>query len=114
MFGGWVFFRSNGLAQAGGYFAALAGFGTGTWIVMDLTTNALGVALAVGMVACLPVLPWVTTLAEKCSAAMTPGWRAVGEFATIPVTLVALTLVVLGTGMALVGNTYSAFIYFRF
>jgi alginate O-acetyltransferase complex protein AlgI len=109
--GGWVFFRAASLGHAGGYLAALAGFGSGSWIAADMATNAVWVALAVGLVACMPVLP----LFDRAVAGVADrGYRWITELALTPVTLAALGLVFVGACAAMVGSTYSSFIYFRF
>jgi len=109
--GGWVFFRAATLGHAGGYFAALAGFTHGTWIAADLATNAVWVALAVGSVACLPVLP----LFDRAVAGVSSrGCRWLTELVLTPMTLAALGVVLVVASAAMIGSTYSTFIYFRF
>jgi alginate O-acetyltransferase complex protein AlgI len=93
---GWVFFRSQSLEEAGGIFAALFGFTNGTYIAADVMTNASILALAVGVPCCLPLGAWL---------------RAKGA-GTLGAALQAVLLVLAAAAIA--GNTYSAFIYFRF
>ncbi len=94
---GWVFFRAQSLDQAGGIFAAMCGLTDGTHVAGDVLTHAAGLALVVGAVICFPVWPWVQSR-----------WKA-GPFGVL---LLAALLVLAAAAIA--GNTYSAFIYFRF
>jgi alginate O-acetyltransferase complex protein AlgI len=94
---GWVFFRAQSLEQAGGIFAALFGFTDGTYIAADVLTNAAMLALAVGVPCCLPLGSWLQRR-----------WNA----GPLGVVLMAGLLVLAAAAIA--GNTYSAFIYFRF
>ncbi|QEL13183.1 MBOAT family O-acyltransferase [Limnoglobus roseus] len=94
---GWVFFRSQTLAQATGIFAALFGLTDGTHIAGDVMTHAAGIALAVGAFISVPVFPWL---------------KRQGNLALVAVPLLAVLLLLATAGIA--GSTYSAFIYFRF
>lgn len=94
---GWVFFRAQTLEQAGGIFAALCGFTNGTYIAADVLTNAGLVALAVGVPGCLPLAEWLKT--RGLSA---------------PVLVAGQAVLLVLAAAAIAGNTYSAFIYFRF
>jgi alginate O-acetyltransferase complex protein AlgI len=97
---GWAVFRATDLPHAGGVLAAMAGATGGTYTAADLLTNTGLAAILAGCVACLPVLPWLRDrLAE-------PVRTAVGVPATAGLTAACL--------IALAGQTYSAFIYFRF
>ncbi len=91
---GWVFFRAQTLEQAGGVFAALFGLSDGSHVAGDILTNAGRLALAVGCVACLPVLSW----------AKGRPWLA----------LAGLVVLMPLAAAWIAGSTYSAFIYFRF
>jgi alginate O-acetyltransferase complex protein AlgI len=93
---GWVFFRAQSLEQAGGVLEALFGFTGGTYIAGDVLTNASLAALVVGIPCCLPI------------GGRMQGWleRPLGA-------LILAGLLVLAAA-AIAGNTYSAFIYFRF
>ncbi len=94
---GWVFFRSQSFEQAFGIFAALFGQTDGTYIAGDVMTNAAALAIAVGCIACLPVVSWLPKRLH--STALSVCFLAVLLFLSIT---------------ANVGSTYSAFIYFRF
>lgn len=73
------------------------GITDGTYIAADVLTHAAGLALAVGAVICFPVWPWIQDR-----------WKA-GPFGVL---FLAALLVLAAAAVA--GNTYSAFIYFRF
>ncbi len=94
---GWVFFRAQTLEQAGGIFAALFGFTNGTYIAADVLTNAGWLALVAGAPFCLPLGAWL---------------KAKGVPA--PFLLAAQAVLLVLAAAAIAGNTYSAFIYFRF
>ena len=97
---GWVLFRAPTLPQAGAVVAAMFGFANGEYVAADFATNQLLAALPVGCLACLPVLPW---LAARRGAWALP--------ALAPAAVAGLMVASMA---ALAGNTYSAFIYFRF
>ncbi len=94
---GWVFFRAQTLEQAGGIFAALFGFTNGTYIAADVLTNAGLLALVVGVPFCLPLGAWLKSKGVPA-----------------PFLLAAQTVLLVLAAAAIAGNTYSAFIYFRF
>lgn len=97
---GWVFFRAQSLPQAGAMLAALCGFAEGTYIAADFLSQQVLLALCIGPLACLPVLTWLLD--------RRPRWADVALAPTAVACLLA------GSIIALAGNTYSAFIYFRF
>lgn len=94
---GWVFFRAQSLDQAAGIFRAMFGLTDGSYIAGDVLTHAAGLALAIGTIICFPVWPWIQSR-----------WKA-GPFGVL---FLAALLVLAAAAIA--GNTYSAFIYFRF
>jgi alginate O-acetyltransferase complex protein AlgI len=99
--GGWVFFRAGMLAQAGGYFAALAGGGRGL-IATDLLAGDVVVVLLIAVPACLPVAAWLRErLAERESVAAAAELAWCGG-------LLAASVVGLAAG------SYQPFLYFRF
>jgi alginate O-acetyltransferase complex protein AlgI len=89
---GWVLFRAQTLPQAGAILAAMFGFADGTYVAGDFLTNQLLVALAIGVPASGRVSPrrlfWLAPVVVGVYMAAAEIWLA--------------------------GNTYSAFIYFRF
>ncbi len=102
---GWTFFRAQTSAQAVAIIGAMFGFAEGTYTAADIVKNSTIVALAIGAIAALPVHRLATRL-ENCSW----GIEAVGHM----VKLAALAGIMLVVASWLAGNTYSAFIYFRF
>jgi len=97
---GWVLFRAPTLAQAGAVIGAMFGFAGGGYVAADFVSNQLLLALVLGGVACLPVAPWL--------AARRPAWAGAA------VAPAAVGVVMAACMIGLAGNTYAAFIYFRF
>jgi alginate O-acetyltransferase complex protein AlgI len=105
--GGWVLFRADSLAQAGGYFAALAGMGRGIH-ASDLLTGDVVLALLIGIPACLPVAEWARGWwATLPRSAVREWFGATAEVAVCCALMFAATL-------NLVGGGYNPFLYFRF
>ena len=94
------FLRTAAARTTTAVIAAMFGFAGGSYVAADFVTGQLLAALAVGGVACLPVRPW---LADR-----RPAW---GDVVLVPA---AVGLVLAVSEIWLAGNTYSAFIYFRF
>jgi len=113
--GGWVFFRSEDLPAARAYVEALVGLGDGTgWSfrAADFLNAELLLALAVGCVAAMPVLPWLqrrsARIAERGAGAraVTAVGRLVGNAAVLGVLFLSCA--------RLAAATHNPFIYFRF
>jgi alginate O-acetyltransferase complex protein AlgI len=110
--GGWVLFRSADFEQASGYFLALSGFARGDPLVTPVDQYLLNdtrLALLVGIVASLPVIPWATAriaMPETRSLALS----ALSRTGAV---LAGAALLLLSTGM-LASSAYNPFIYFRF
>jgi alginate O-acetyltransferase complex protein AlgI len=105
--GGWVLFRADSLAHAGGYFAALAGAGHGIRAT-DLLAGDVVVALLISIPACLPVVTWLKDWWAKLPRSAVGEWvGASAELAVCGGLLVAATVNLIGSG-------YNPFLYFRF
>ena len=113
---GWVLFRADTLAGAGGVLRAMAGFGEGApttygwwWHV----TPELAVAFGCGVVGATPLL---STLASRWRTGGAAAGNVGGALAWAPSALATLALaVLLGASIMLsAARTYSPFIYFRF
>jgi alginate O-acetyltransferase complex protein AlgI len=105
---GWVLFRVENLAEAGIFFSALAGFAEGRSAVRPLAmycTPDRVLALAVGCVAAMPVLPALRTWLElrDDKAPMVELGSLFGHVALLYACAVTLS-----------AQTYNPFIYFRF
>jgi hypothetical protein len=99
-----VLFRSESLAQAGGYFAALAGAGRGLRAA-DLLSGDVVLALLIGIPACLPIADSLRGWwAER------PRWQWLTATAEVAV---CGGLLVAAAGN-LIGGGYNPFLYFRF
>jgi alginate O-acetyltransferase complex protein AlgI len=117
---GWVFFKAATLKQALAFLGAMIGLGRGLGIKYSpslyLNVQVIGVLVA-GVVASLPLLPLLTSLRDRLTAADggRRSWRALllePVFAFTPVA--ALGFLLLVSAMLMAANTYNPFIYFRF
>jgi alginate O-acetyltransferase complex protein AlgI len=116
---GWVLFKAATLPQALAFLGAMAGLGHGSGVKYNpslyLNVQVTGILIA-GLVASLPVLPWLASLRERWSVALEKrgGLALVLEpvLAFVPVMALALLLVL--SAMFLAGGTYNPFIYYRF
>jgi alginate O-acetyltransferase complex protein AlgI len=107
VFGGWVLFRADSLAHAGGYFAALAGAGRGVRAT-DLLAGDVALALLIGIPGCLPALTWLRNWwANLPRSAVREWFGAAAELTVCGGLLIAATV-------ALIGSGYNPFLYFRF
>jgi alginate O-acetyltransferase complex protein AlgI len=104
---GWVFFRAESMPQAVGMLGALSGLTNGTTIAADVWRNSLWIALPAGVVACLPVLPWVVAWRDRMNAT----WV---EATLAPAGTAAVGLLFVGAAVQAVAGTFSPFLYFRF
>ncbi len=111
---GWFLFRFDNMAVMGDALTCLVGGGNGFVDFTARTTalNYLFILLAAAL-ACTPIVPWVsgklTALADSGRSGATPA-RAMLNAAAVLVPTVLLLLSVL----ALVGDNYNPFLYFRF
>lgn len=104
---GWVFFASTSVPQAIGILTAMAGFTEGTTIAADVWRSKLWLALPVGVIGCLPVLPWLMAWRDRLYAA----WV---EAILVPAGTAAVALLFVGSAMQMIAGTHQAFLYFRF
>ncbi len=110
---GWVFFRSESLSQSMTFFRAMAGWGSPvpSWMsVGTLMDNEVLMALVLGLVCSVPILPTLRTLWPGRPA---PHGPAFGSVASVGYGLFLGTVFLLAC-MALAGGTLKSFIYFRF
>lgn len=105
---GWVFFRSDDLAQATQYLWAMAGQQTNTTYYAALYLNGeVGLSLVLATLLCSPVYSWVADKIDRAIAeGRNRGWQVLHQLALLLV--FALSLI------TLVNNAYNPFIYFRF
>ncbi len=111
---GWFLFRFDDMTVMGDALACLVGLGGGLFDMTARTTllNYLFI-LAVAIVACTPVVPFLSkkmTAGAARGGALGLACRAVLNLTAIlaPVALIALSI------LALIGNNYNPFLYFRF
>ena len=103
---GWIFFRAFDIEQAREYFQALVGFQGGSQQFADVWNPKLGLAIPIGLLACLPIVPGL----QRFLAGRGAGWQGrAGMAGTIGVAACYL-----GASMQLAAKSYSPFIYFRF
>ena len=110
----WVLFRATGLEQAAGVYAAMLGFTGGTTVAADLWNPKLLVALPVGVLACLPVVPWLLAKKDGLTKRMTELQAALVEAVAAPVGVLALAALLVAVSVQVVATTYSPFIYIKF
>jgi alginate O-acetyltransferase complex protein AlgI len=107
---GWILFRSDSFAHAGGYFRALFGFQGWTAFVrhdLDLAVPAEGwLAIAIGMLAATPLLSKVS--ARLLVRQADDGWSV------RPAGTVVLLVLLLLSAMKLANGSFNPFIYYRF
>lgn len=110
---GWAFFRSPTPAYAGQLLARLAGFGAAVTPLpytvtrpLPVIENSVWLALALGLVFSLPVLPALKRFWEKTG----PGRPLLRGVAVVGADLLLLFLLA-GSVAALAGSSYSASIY---
>jgi alginate O-acetyltransferase complex protein AlgI len=114
---GWVIFRSASLSQAGGMLAAMVGFAHGSSLEYHLSLYVdaeLMAALTVGLVASMPVLPYLARVwRRKRSTLELAGRRYVDTLAAVG-SVTSLVIVFLISLSYMAADTYSPFLYFRF
>jgi len=103
--GGWVFFASPNLGQALAYGQSMFGLSNGSAVAADFWNREIAVALALGSLFCMPVMPWLRT-----SLSQAPMLKPALEFAKLGIPFVLL----LASTVYLASGTYNPFIYFRF
>jgi alginate O-acetyltransferase complex protein AlgI len=114
---GWVFFRSETLAQALGMLAALAGFAPGSGLEYHLSLyldTELLIALAVGIIASTPLLPYVVRLLRHKRRTLELADRRGFDTLTALGEVTSLMLVFLASLSWMAAGTYNPFLYFRF
>ncbi|HUU34314.1 MAG TPA: MBOAT family protein [Vicinamibacterales bacterium] len=113
---GWVLFRADTLAGAGGMLQAMAGFGRGlptTYAVSWYVTPELVLAFGCGVVGATPVLSALACRLRPGSGADGHVGGALG-WAPSAVGTAALAVLLGASIMLSAARTYSPFIYFRF
>jgi alginate O-acetyltransferase complex protein AlgI len=116
---GWVFFRSSTRAYALQFLGAMVGLGQGAGVryhVRLYLDAELALAIVLGVIGSMPVLPWLESIRDRALAAAAARTRLApaldAAFAWTGVVAVAVLLV--GSAMLLAAGTYNPFIYFRF
>ncbi len=111
---GWVLFRFDDMALLGDALSCLFGFGNG-FVDMTARTTLLNYIffLPVAILACTPIVPW---LAGKLKAAATcRGGAGVLSLGVMNAAAAIAPVLLLGlSALALVGDSYNPFLYFRF
>ena len=118
---GWVFFRAENMNQAFGFLEAMAGIAPGTGLVYNVGMFAdreVWLAMAVGAVGSLPVLPWLQSRVQAWldeQAARSGGHAVVAaETAWSAAVIAGIAVLFLLSAMELSSATHNPFIYFRF
>ena len=110
----WVLFRSSGVEQAAGMYSAMLGLTGGTTVAADIWNPKLLVALPVGLLACLPVVPWLLAKKDSLTKRLPELQAAVLEAVAQPVGVLALAALLVGISVQVVASSYTPFIYFKF
>ncbi len=113
---GWVIFRADTFAAAGGFFAALFGCNhpTAATSCLQYATLQTAVAAGLGILFCGPAWKWLKETAIKLGQASPAVFRPVvtASGAALEIMLIVAVLVVSSAWLA--SGTYNPFIYFRF
>lgn len=102
--GGWVFFAAPTLGHAAGFLQAMAGLTGGSHAAVDYLSRELLLALVLGVVFSMPVMPWLR--ARLAAARLAPALELARV--AVPLALLAAATVHMAAG------THNPFIYFRF
>jgi alginate O-acetyltransferase complex protein AlgI len=114
---GWVFFRADTLAGALGYLRALAGGSPAAptaYAPGFFLTHELWLALVVGAIGAMPVIPWLGRWRERMAAPAPGVARVRGDWVFGVATTASLAALLLASCAQIAAGTYSPFIYFRF
>lgn len=107
---GWVLFRAESFQHAGIYYMSMMGFSSGTYLGTELITSRVLLALPIGMIACLPVVPLLVEWKSRWSPRITEVFDVIAT----PFELVMFTGLFFLVETWVAGGSYAAFIYFRF
>jgi alginate O-acetyltransferase complex protein AlgI len=112
---GWVIFNTPTLSAAGGYFAAMAGFGTAeVESVSSYCPRDVRIALAAGLIFAGPVYGRLLSAAERIAGAAASPGEALARVCLNVFRVASLAAVLLVCLMLLSAGTHNPFIYFRF
>jgi alginate O-acetyltransferase complex protein AlgI len=113
---GWVFFRAASLDQAMVFLKSMAGFAPGSgehWHPGMLLNAKVNLVLAVGMIASIPIIPWLRIWRERKLA--TPGGKILlGTGLNVLVDYVVTPTILMLSCMALASGANNPFIYYQF
>src|ERR1035438_2521578 len=114
---GWALFRAEDLPHAFAYIGAMYG----AWSVSGVQTAfntyftpQVAIAVVVGILGCMPVVPAVKTLLARGVDTLQPSVAVFVESVAALIRLGAHAAVLLGSLMVIAAGTYHPFIYFRF
>jgi len=111
---GWVLFRFDDMRLLGHALKALFGFGKGfDGDNAHYTLLNYLFLLIVAMVACSPILPFLQKKLTAAAEGSTPAGSVARTMANIAAVVVPVALLILSV-LALVGDSYNPFLYFRF
>jgi alginate O-acetyltransferase complex protein AlgI len=114
---GWVIFASDTLPYALEFLAAMFGLAHNTGAVQDIDwyiTREVRIALIVGIVFSMPVLPAIAELREKLLKRFRGGVQTAVEINFCVFVILGLGALFLISAMLLSAGTHNPFIYFRF
>lgn len=114
---GWVLFRCETLSQAVGMLAAMVGFARGSGLEYHLglyLNTGLALALAAGVLASTPVLPYLANVLRHKRRALELADRYRLDALTAIAESASLIVVFVASLSWMAADTYNPFLYFRF
>jgi alginate O-acetyltransferase complex protein AlgI len=114
---GWALFRAENLPRAFAYIGSMYGTWSFSGVQTALTahlTPQVAIAVVVGILGCMPVLPAVNTWLGRAMDRLQPPMATLVESVTGMIRVGAHAAVLLGSLMLIAAGTYHPFIYFRF
>jgi alginate O-acetyltransferase complex protein AlgI len=113
----WVFFRAENLPVALAYLKSMAGFTPGDaaeWHIGLYLNPKTTLALTLGLIGSMPVIPWLRTQLDRFLAEERRGALLLDTGVQSLVGLIILPAVFILCAMSLASGTHNPFIYFQF
>lgn len=114
---GWVIFTCDTLPHAVGFLTAMSGFAGNISSTQDIDwflTREIRIALIVGILLSMPVLPALSELQQKCLALLKGTPQIAAEISLYAFRIIGLCVLFVICAMFLSAGTHNPFIYFRF
>ena len=115
---GWVFFRTTNLNSASAFLKAMVGQSQGNGVnynVLMYLNLEVALVILVGIVASVPIFPWILKLLNSIVLAQSSKWSArVLAFLFLVVGGAYFSFIFVASAARIASGTYNPFIYFRF